>query len=183
MRFMIGLVWVLLPLQGYSQTTVVATTYVPASISLPVVALLDIEPSSDAVILAIPATTEAGQSVAISATSNSAKWLNYTSAVPAGGSTRRITAQISSGSVPAGVRLLLSVSSPMGAGGGARGGSVTNLALTPTAQTILSGIGGAYTGNGINNGHQLTYSLAISNYSSLVTASSTVMVTYTLTDN
>ncbi|WP_247234446.1 hypothetical protein [Telluribacter sp. SYSU D00476] len=183
MRVVIGLIGLLLPLRVYCQTTVVATTHVPASISLPVVALLDIEPSNDAVVLAIPATTEAGQSLTMSATSNNTKWLNYTSAILAGGSTRRITAQISSGSVPAGVRLLLTVSSPMGAGGGARGGSVTNLALTTAAQTILSGIGGAFTGNGINNGHQLTYSLGISNYSSLVKTSSTVMVTYTLTDN
>ncbi|GAB3165434.1 hypothetical protein GCM10027291_08730 [Telluribacter humicola] len=145
------------------------------------VALLDIEPSNDAVVLTIPATTEAGMS--LSMTSNSSKWINYTSAILAGGSTRRITAHVSSGSVPPGVRLLLSVSSPVGAGGGSRGGSISNLALTSSAQTILSGIGGAFTGNGINNGHQLTYTLGISNYGSLVKASSTLMVTYTLTDN
>ncbi|WP_435523978.1 hypothetical protein [Chryseobacterium indoltheticum] len=63
--------------------------------------------------------------------------------------------------------------------------------LSATDQTIISGIGSAYTGNGANNGHNLTYALAagsgpgaVAAYADLqATASTVATVTYTISDN
>jgi hypothetical protein len=63
--------------------------------------------------------------------------------------------------------------------------------LSAADQTIISGIGSAYTGNGTNNGHNLTYALVagsgpggVANYADLLaTATTSATVTYTISDN
>lgn len=163
---------------GLAQTTGQAAV----NVTLPIVALLDVEPANAAITLSLPPITEAGNS--LSSVSNSTQWLNYTSAVSIGGMGRSIGAYISSGSLPAGLRLMLSVGPPAGSGGGARGGSIANLTLGSTPQIILRDIGGAFTGNGINNGHPLTYTLLVQNFGQLkATQSATVTITYTFLDN
>jgi hypothetical protein len=158
-------------------------------ITIPEVALLDIESGgSKNIILAFVAPTEAGNPLT-APTANTSLWLNYSSIVATTGSdaSRTVTVQITTGTLPSGTSLTVQAAAPTGANGGgtlaAAGSAVT---LSASSQTLLSGIGSGYTGNGANNGHQLTYNLEVAsgNYANLkYDNSSTVTVTYTISDN
>ncbi|MBL7814149.1 MAG: hypothetical protein JNL70_04010 [Saprospiraceae bacterium] len=162
--------------KGWTQTT----ASVGVSISLPSVALLDIEPNNSAISLSLTAPTEGGNQLTATTTNNS-KWLNFTSAVSTG-TTRRIGVQMS-GSLPNGVNLKLTTANYAGSGAGNRGSAVSIVYLSGSQQTIVNNIGGGYTGTGSNNGYNLTYSLEISNYALLRSQSATVTLVYTLIDN
>jgi hypothetical protein len=163
----------LLPFWSYGQSATVSV-----GINLPAVALLDVEPAGS-VALNFTAPSEAGNILGSSSANNS-KWINISSAVTTG-LTRRVTAQIS-GTVPAGVRLRLATA-PVSGGAGTRGTPVTPLFLSTTAQTIVNGIGGGYTGSGPGFGFNLTYSLDIQTYNLLKSGTYTFSVLYTLADN
>ena len=155
----------------YSQTNVTMT--------LPVVTLMDIEPTGS-FSLNFTAPTEAGNAIG-NPTPNTSKWINYTSAIAPGGLTRRITASVNK--VIAGVNIRVQAAAATGAGGGTLGTSAGIITLSTTATTIISGIGGAYTGNGSSNGHLLTVSLTTNTYANLVAQANTaVVITYTITE-
>lgn len=155
----------------YSQTNVTMT--------LPVVTLMDIEPTGSFA-LNFTAPTEAGNAIG-NPTPNTSKWINYTSAIAPGGLTRRITASVNK--VIAGVNIRVQAAAATGAGGGTLGTSAGIVTLSTTATTIISGIGGAYTGNGSNNGHLLTVSLTTNTYANLIAQTNTaVVITYTITE-
>jgi hypothetical protein len=156
------------------------TASVGVSFSLPSVALLDIEPNRNSFNLGLSTPTDAGNSVGNTASDNS-KWINFSSAVTSG-QTRRISAQIS-GTMPNGLSLILNTSTYSGGGAGTLGTRVSPLTLTAAAQTIINGIGGAYTGSGGSNGYNLTFTLSIGNYSQLRSQSTAVSIIYTLIDN
>lgn len=159
-----------------------STASVSVNASLPTVTLLDIEPTTSAISLTLQTPVEAGFPVTVPA-DNATKWLNFTSAVAVGGS-RKITAQVTSGTIPNGLRLKLSLSNYTGSGAGTLGSPVSSAYLSTSAQNIVTGIGGAYTGNGSNNGYNLTYGLEINSYSQLRhNASTTLTITYTILDN
>lgn len=147
------------------------------SITLPTIAILDIHPKGN-ITLNFTAPTEAGSP--LTNPSNNSKWLNYTSAITAGGSSRSISASINN-TIP-GMNIRLQASAAMGLGGGIRGTSAGLVTLTTTPTTFISGIGGAYTGDGVNNGHQLTISVVpSSSYGSISAQTSTsIVVTYTI---
>lgn len=150
------------------------------SITVPNIALMDIAPNNTAFNLDLVAPTDGGSIATVSPT-NSTKWINFSSAVVQG-ITRRITAQLS-GTLPQGLNLRLVVSNYAGAGAGALGVSSGTLVLSSTAQTIINNIGGAFTGDGANNGYNLNYSIEIANFSLLVSQTRTFSVIYTLSDN
>jgi len=161
--------------------TVYATTFAQAynvSFTLPQVALMDIEQTSS-IPLDLTKPTEAGNRLTNPA-NNTTKWLNYTSAVASGGS-RSITAHITQ-SIP-GVDVKLQAAAASGTGAGTLGTPSSQVTLSTTPTTIISGIGGAYTGNGVGNGHQLTLSVTPNTYTNLNTSNNTVTVTYTITDS
>ena len=119
--------------------------------------------------------------------SNNSIWLNYTCANPVV-SSRHIEAHISSGTIPAGFELRLTVSSASGSGGGVRGtpANVGDVVLTTTPLSIITGINTAYTGNGANNGHQLSFSLHYDNsqYGSISSQTiNNILITYTIVDD
>lgn len=158
----------------YSQT---ASTTV--SLTLPVVTLMDIEPTGS-ITLNFTRPTEAGNAL-VAPTPNTSKWINYTSAITSGGLTRRITASVNT--VIPGVNIRIQAAAASGAGGGTLGTSAGQVTLTTTPTTIISGIGGAYTGNGANNGHALTISLATNTYANLqAQANTAIVITYTITE-
>ncbi|MCJ7933629.1 MAG: hypothetical protein MUW56_08315 [Chryseobacterium sp.] len=158
----------------YSQTATSTVT-----MALPVVTLMDIEPTGN-VTLNFTAPTEAGNAIG-NPTPNTSKWINYTSAVAPGGLTRRITAAVTSTIL--GINIRLQAAAASGAGGGTLGTSSGQVILTTTPVTVISGIGGAYTGNGTNNGHALTISLVPSNYANLAAQSNTaITIVYTITE-
>ena len=155
----------------YSQTNVTMT--------LPIVTLMDIEPTGNFT-LNFTAPTEAGNSIG-NPTPNTSKWVNYTSAIAPGGLTRSITASVNK--VIAGVNIRLQAAAASGAGGGTLGTSSGQVTLTTTPVTIISGIGGAYTGNGANNGHALTISLTTNTYANLIAQANTaIVIVYTITE-
>ncbi len=151
------------------------------------VAILDIENSGSANAnfnMAITAPAEAGEGFGSGAlATNNDNWLNYTSAVQLG-TTRNITARISAGTLPSGLSLQLTAGAS-GSGGGTRGTSAGVVTLTSTNQNILTGITGAYTGDGSNFGHQLSFALQAvnGNFATIATGSSTITITYTIIDN
>jgi len=155
----------------YSQTTVTMT--------LPTVTLMDIEPTGNFT-LNFTAPTEAGNALG-NPPPNTSKWVNYTSAIAPGGLTRKITASVNK--VIAGVNIRLQAAAASGAGGGTLGTSAGQITLTTTPVTIISGIGGAFTGNGANNGHNLTISLTTNTYANLLAQANTaVVIIYTITE-
>ena len=155
----------------YSQATVTLT--------LPVVTLMDVEPTGN-ITLNFTAPTEAGNPLG-NPTPNTSKWINYTSAITSGGATRKITAAVNQ--VISGVNIRLQAASASGAGGGTLGTPSAQVTLTTTPVTIISGIGGAYTGNGANNGHRLTISLVPSTYANLAKQDNiSVTIVYTITE-
>ena len=159
------------------------------TIGIPEVALLDIESvTSNSISLNATAPTEAGEKVVFNQ-SNSDLWLNYSSIVGKN-SSRDITVQITDGDVPSGIDLTVVAASYEGDGEGTMGKvSKESIVLnSKKATNIVEGIGSAYTGNGAKQGHNLTYQITQSDdaesYSELnFEESTTLTITYTLTDN
>jgi hypothetical protein len=158
-----------------------------ATVGVPEVFIVDIEPQASKNITVGPtAPVEAGEGLDFSSATNSDLWLNYSSIVENGTSTRNVTAAITAGTVPAG--LTLSASADAGNGDGTVGTQVGSaITLSGTAQNLVTGIGSCYTGDGANNGHNLTYAVSLTagagNYASLFTDNNDVLtVTYTITD-
>ncbi len=155
-----------------------AQTY-SVSFTLPQVALMDIEQATS-INLDLIKPTEAGNRLT-NPTNNTTKWLNYTSAVASGG-TRSITASITQ-NIP-GIDLKLQIAPATGSVADTLGTPSSQITLSTTPATIVSGIGGAYTGSGIGNGHQLTFSVSPNNnYTNLTASNNSLTVTYTITDN
>jgi hypothetical protein len=152
--------------------------------TIPQIALVDVEPSgSSSITFTLTIDPESGLPVSASDAINNNLWINYSSCFPTGGNNRRVTVQVASGAIPPGVTLTLLASAFSGSGSGTRGTSAGSVNLTGTPETIISGIGRCYTGDGQNNGHRLNYSLSISDYSALkFNQSATIQIAFTLTD-
>ena len=153
------------------------------SINIPEVALLDLEGGSS-ITLAPTAPTEAGDALDFSNATDNSTWVNYSSIVPSG-TTRDVTAAITSGTVPSGLVLKVTAGSYSGSGKGTTGTSAGQVTLSSTAQNVISGIGSSYTGDGQDNGHNLSYVLELTSaddYGQLVKDNTSITVTYTITD-
>lgn len=149
-------------------------------INLPSIALLDIE-NSGGINLNFTAPNEAGNSLGNNSNNNSA-WINFTSSLGSGVS-RNVSAYISSGVSPSGYSIVLETAIYSGAGGGQLGYRLPFVSLSNMPQKVIDNIGGAFTGNGLGNGYNLRYSIAITNYGALRKENTTFTITYTLTDN
>ncbi|KQR93906.1 hypothetical protein ASG01_08595 [Chryseobacterium sp. Leaf180] len=148
-------------------------------LTLPVVALLSVVPS-DPIILNFTAPGEAGNRL-VNPSSNDAKWINYSSAIAQNSPNRVITAAISQNIT--GITIRLNTSNASGGGGGVLGSPVNQVTLSTVPITIISGIGGAFTGIGVNYGHKITFSADVNDYKSLTAASNNVInVIYTISD-
>ncbi len=146
------------------------------------IAVLKIEPSNTDVILNLGAPLNAGEKVKI-VTANNTKWINFTSALEEEASPRNLSIKIDDGSVPSGLYLKLKTASYTGNGKGQLGVAKSLITLNNTSQIIVSDIGAAYTGSGINNGFEMTYYLEIYDYKLLdVNNSETLSISLTLTD-
>jgi len=131
------------------------------AISIPEVAILDLE-GTTSVSLAVEAPTEAGEAVDFSNATNSDVWINYSSIVGVAETSRTVAAKISSANaVPGGMLLKVTAAADAGNGDGTMGSTAGQITLTSLDQTVVSGIGSCYTGDGSNNGHNLTYALEL----------------------
>lgn len=163
-----------------------STTYV--EVDMKSIALLDIETGSATTNFSmdVPAITEAGLSLAANPlATNSDNWLNF-SCVVRDVTSRKIQVSINTGTMPAGLELKLDVGGASGLGGGALGTpSASTLTIGTSPQDIVTGIRGAFTGDGANNGYQLSYSLhyAGSNFNQLDAQNAQVTLLYTIIDN
>lgn len=167
------LILVIIPISAICQTTGSRNI----AITLPKVALLDIEPAGTIVMNFLP-PTDAGRPLA-APTVNTSKWINYTSAIEAGGANRSVTVAINQ-TIP-GVDIRLQAAAASGSGGGILGSVSGQVILTTVPQVIISGIGGAFTGTGTSNGHRLTLSIAPNNYANLAAGNNNIIVvTYTI---
>lgn len=159
------------------------------SFDVPNFAILDIETSgadNDITLSLDESGLEAGSEFDFSSATNSELWLNYTALTDKTGANwnnRKVTVALNA--VIPGIDIDLTVAADAGNGEGAVGTSSavsTALTLTASAQTIITGIGSCYTGDGESNGHNLGYSLKANDYSLLEAGDSkSVVVTYTIT--
>jgi hypothetical protein len=110
--------------------------------------------------------------------SDNSAYLQYTSTVPSS-QTRNVTAAWGgTDSAPAGTQLKLQASPQSGEGTGAG-----EIVLSSSSQNVITSIGSCYTGTGGSDGAQLTYTLEVTDATTLVAnASETVTVTFTVTD-
>lgn len=166
-------------LYGTLPATAQASGSKSVSVNLPEVALLDIEPNNTGISLSFSAPSEAGMPVT-PPTANTSKWLNYTSALASSASARHVSAAIDQ-MIP-GVSIRVQAGPAVG-GGGALGTSTGAVSVTTVPQTIVSGIGGAFTGDGANNGHQLSIWAEISDYNVVTQITGQfVTITYTISN-
>src|SRR5690554_7510808 len=129
-------------------------------INIPTVALVDIEPeASKNITMNFVAPTEAGMPIE-APTANADLWLNY-SVIPSG-STATATVTVSLNALIPGVDIDVIAGADAGGGDGNMGTPLGSVTLTETGQAFIDNIGASYTGDGENNGHQLTYSLDVS---------------------
>jgi hypothetical protein len=152
----------------------------PVSLNMPAIALLDIEPDNSTISLTIKTPSEAGQFEFKTIESN-AKWINYSSATEPN-KRRGIFVQLTSGSVPKGTMLTISAANSIG-GAGQLGIGTGSINLSYAPQLLINNIGGAYTGNGVNRGHAISYELEIIDVAQLdFDVSQTVTVSFTILD-
>jgi len=173
MRFIKSIICILIHTACFGQTTVSAYL----SLTLPNIAYIKLAPDNNSVDL-VGSVSQAGGPILF--TSNSSKWINFTSAV-ASGVTRTIKAQITSGSLPSGMSIKLTISPVSGVGGGTLGTNVSYIYLSSSQQIIIRDIGGSYTGQGILNGYNLKFELEISDYSQLRSGVTSLSVTFSIT--
>lgn len=155
--------------------------------TIPATSILDIEgPDGDNSITFTPAAiTEAGEAFNYNL-SNSSLWLNYSNIKPSANDTRKVTVGMTN-DLPTGMSLTVTASADAGNGQGTKGtpNAAPITLVNGATSTIITGIGSAYTGNGVNNGHQLTYNLAFDNeeFQTLsADLNQSVTITYTITD-
>lgn len=146
-------------------------------------ALLDIESLGDKSLeFSITPSSEAGASPVMQYDANKVLWLNYTSLIES--SLRSIKAKIDGGGLPEGLSLKVQASSFIGAGEGTLGQPVGQIELTEQDKTIITGVGNCYTGDGVGNGHSLTFSLEVNDFSNLSSNnSSSITILYTIIEN
>lgn len=159
-------------------------------IDLPEVALLDVESKSNlSIVIAAQAPEEAGLPLDLSKSTNSDLWINYTSIVGSKKEpSRQVTAQITSGAVPDGLRLFVEAANAKGKGNGKFGKPSGKVHLSSNPKNIITNVGSSYTGDGPDNGHQLTYILEMFNLNKFGDldfdqAQEALSITYTLSDN
>jgi hypothetical protein len=142
------------------------------------VVLIDIAPDTTAINLASIAPLVGGD--AVTGSSNSTKYLQYTSLV-AGGTTREVQARLDALPTVTGVSVSLVSADP--AGGPEEGTAGPAVTLSTVDQAIITAISSCATGTAATDGANLTYTLVIDDVSQLVVgATDTVNVTLTLTD-
>jgi hypothetical protein len=170
MKFIKSIVFILIQTACFGQTA-------SLSLALPNIAYIALAPDNLAFNLVGVSYPQAGGGVSF--TYNTLKYINFTSAV-ATGVTRTITAQITSGSIPSGMALKLTIT-PASGMMGTPGSNVSSINLSNSQQVIVSGIGGAYTGLGSGYGYNLRFELVISDYGQLRAGNTSLSITFTIT--
>lgn len=117
---------------------------------------------------------------AISNVSANTLWLNYYLVHIPPEPSYSIAVEISSGTVPAGMELIIEAGTYEGQGGEQSGYPTGQIIVSNEPQIIVNNIGTCNSGLGANLGHQLTYSFVITNYAHISASPSTVELLYTI---
>jgi hypothetical protein len=175
MKFIKAIVFILIQTACFGQSK--AT--VSFSLYLADIATIAVAKSNTSTNFVGTAPTLAGGSLTFS--SNNNLWINFTSQVPSG-ITRNITAQITSGSLPIGTTLKLTLISLHGTGSGTPGTTTAvPITISSSPTIIIRDIGNAITGTGVGNGYNLTFELAITDYSQLRSGNTSISIIFTIT--
>lgn len=171
----------ILPLSCLSQLN---NTEFNLRLSVPEIAIVDIESGGGRIEFNLVPSSEPGGKPELRLETTEPVWINYSSSLRINGQKRSIIAQISQGVVPNGVALFLEASPPSSFGSRNQGYSNGKTQITPEPKPIISGIGSCFTGDGINMGHELIFSLEISDFSKMESiGSQEFTILYTITDN
>jgi hypothetical protein len=109
------------------------------------------------------------------------RWLNYTILMKEQETHYSITAQLMAGEIPKGTIIRLRAGSYVGPGEGKTGIPTGEIQLSETPQIIIDQIGTSHTGNGLNVGHQLFYTIDILDFSKFEEISSSIHILFTIT--
>ena len=152
---------------------------------LPEVALIDIEPDNNNHIhFTMMPVSESGVGELVQVNNDNDLFVNYSSSLAQGNHSRTIYAEIFQGELPQGVRLFIEAMEFAGIGRGKHGVPTGQKELTSQPVAIITGIKNSFTGDGINNGHRLEFTVEVADYSSLISVNESVIsVLYTLSDN
>lgn len=153
--------------------------------SIPEVALIDIEYlGSQTIEFELLPSAETGGSPVVIQRTNQELWINYSSALGRFSQHRSIVAQVTDGNLPQGLDLYVNAADYSGNGDGHTGMSAGKVKLSTDPRPVVTGIGSAYTGNGIGNGHRLNFEIDISQMEKVMANESIdFTILYTLTDN
>ncbi len=160
------------------------------NIFIPEVALLSIQSSSGSnIVFKGKAEPVAGKAVLFNETNNSI-WINYSSIIGSKSEPYRVvTVQISDGEILKGLNLYVKASEDVAKGDGKVGNPIDEKkVLTHNPVVIINYIGSSYTGVGVNRGHNIEYSLEVTNKKDLYSKlnfdkAEPLTITYTLSDN
>jgi len=160
-------------------------TQINVRLSLPQIALVDIESGlNNNIHFTISPSIESGNSATIQQSSGQSLWINYSSSLSPLQNSRSIIAEVSQGIFPDGIILYIEASDYSGFGEGQLGQTAGKINLTSQSKPIIANLGNCFTGDGINNGHQLNFSLEINDYSKIHAIEETdFTILYTITDN
>ncbi len=153
------------------------------SVNIPQVALLGLRSNTNTTVsLGLNGPAEAG--LGATNTADSSVWVNYT--FLKGKNTRpkcHVFVKIGAGTVPSGMDLNVKAKSSTSHGKGNKGVPTGTVTLSSVDQMLIQNIKSSNTGKGVNKGHQLVYSLDLTNYNIVnYTAPSVLTIVYTLTD-
>lgn len=157
-------------------------------ITVPEVAILDIEPSGSSFTLQPEKPTEAGMQLDFTNATNKDLWLNYSSIVGSSSNpARSVNVKIDGGAVPDGLLLKVEAGNDVGKGDGIVGVPTGVVTLSENAQNLIDKIGSCYTNSPQENGHNLKYTLELNSaegsYGKIdFDQTTTLKVIYTITE-
>ncbi len=144
------------------------------------IAVLDATASTPTTIaLTVTAPTTGGAPVEVT-DANATSYAQYTSVVVSG-QTRTISAALDADKIPAGLKLNLAATGVSGNEGTVVGAGVDFIATDYDGGDIITAIGSCETGTDPTDGAQLTYTLSVTDISSVLKTASQVSMTVTLT--
>ncbi|MFK7933368.1 MAG: hypothetical protein AB8G22_07650 [Saprospiraceae bacterium] len=150
--------------------------------TIPEITQLDIEPDNAPVIIRLQPSNNNPNSLQNLSASDNSKWINYTCALAPQSANRSVYIQINQGSIPIGMSVTAEASNPVG-GAGQLGIAIGSVPLTMSPRRLITDIGGCYTGDGENFGHNILYTVRLDDVERLGTSSEIMLnVVYTITE-
>lgn len=109
------------------------------------------------------------------------QWLNYTTLVDASDPTISISVEIANGNIPEGMELQIEASNYRGKTKGKAGVPIRKVSVSHMPRVLIDNIGTCYTGSGRYEGHQITMSFIIKDYSKVQSGIHSIDILYTIT--